>query len=445
MNPVLYLTVEIRDRDLDSRLLIAAHAVEMGYTVIVGQQWFIFNNFHRMPPGIVLFKTANKIQTENMANAKKFGNLVATNDEEILACGSEDCFLLAVNDEALELCDIFFAQSEPHRAALKRKFPKMGCKIHVTGNPRADLIGPWGRTRYLKLAEQIRAEHGRYILFNTNYSRLNSIWGNVDQALDVARRAGTFDPDDKASVDAVSEDLAWESRNRAEIINVMKWTSDNLKDHKVVIRPHPGEKAEYWDDLCGHVPNIRIVRETDHIPWTLGAELLVHTSCSTGTEAALLNTPAVSLTPMPEAQRHELVLSNQVNPTFKNWNDACHAIYSYFNENTGPLANKPSTTTVIESYFPNKGAGESASTMTNHMTELLEKRGASASQDYAWKPLPGGLRPVPRRDVWKHKFSVEAEEVIGRIEDLRPLAGLTRPIKLTTIAESLFKIFPNYS
>ena len=62
MEPIAYLTVEVKHRDLEPRLLIASHLVKAGITVVVGQQWAMFPNPSAFPPGIVLFKTVNEIQ-----------------------------------------------------------------------------------------------------------------------------------------------------------------------------------------------------------------------------------------------------------------------------------------------------------------------------------------------------------------------------------------------
>ena len=71
-----YLTCELLGRDLDSRLLVAAHLVSRGIACVVGHQWGIFGNLSQCPKGVVLFKTANEVQGRAAADARRAGHKV---------------------------------------------------------------------------------------------------------------------------------------------------------------------------------------------------------------------------------------------------------------------------------------------------------------------------------------------------------------------------------
>src|SRR6185437_6710777 len=64
-----------------------------------------------------------------------------------------------------------------------------------------------------------------------------------------------------------------------------------------------------------HMPNVKVIHEGPHVPWTLGCELLLHTSCTTGLEAAIAGKQAASLVTM-DTWASRAFLSNKVNPVF---------------------------------------------------------------------------------------------------------------------------------
>ncbi len=83
MESIAYLGLEIKQRELESRLLIAARLLKAGVVVFFGQQWSLFSNADALPPGVVLFKTVNGIQAKPMADFRSKGHIVASTDEEV--------------------------------------------------------------------------------------------------------------------------------------------------------------------------------------------------------------------------------------------------------------------------------------------------------------------------------------------------------------------------
>src|SRR3954471_17235748 len=91
LHRIAYLNCELKSRDLDSRLLIAGHLVDAGFTVIIGQQWAIYGNVlaKNAPPGCVLLTTANTNQVALMAGCRSEGHAVLASDQEGLAFADE--------------------------------------------------------------------------------------------------------------------------------------------------------------------------------------------------------------------------------------------------------------------------------------------------------------------------------------------------------------------
>ena len=109
MNPVLYISVELKVRDLDPRLIVAAEALKQGLHVIIGQQWALSKNIFNVPRGVFLFKTVNEIQATHMIDARDAGHVVTASDEGVLACASDVCFQTGMGSSAPKLLDRFYA------------------------------------------------------------------------------------------------------------------------------------------------------------------------------------------------------------------------------------------------------------------------------------------------------------------------------------------------
>ncbi len=441
MNPVIYMSVELKPRDLDSRLLIAAEALKQDLHVVFGQQWALSKNIYAVPEGAFLFKTVNEIQATQMIDAREAGHIVSSTDEEVLACGSDACFEAGMGPTAAANLDLFFAQSHSHADVVARQHPSVSDAICVTGNPRIDLLSSWGRNIYAKNASKIRERVGRFVLFNTNFGTINSIWNARENPVDIAIRIGRLDPNDPESVAAYENLLTWERDNMAAMENVISWLAANQSDVTAVIRPHPAEDASYWVNKFRDVDNIHVVMGTGHIPWTLAAEVLVHTTCSTGMEAALLGTPALSVTPRPQAAHHQYNLSNKVNPSVLDAKQACAAVGQYLADRTGPIAMSERYAETPPQTFPNLGQGHAAAAIVSEIKTRMGE--VQSGRDYSWELRSGeAWIRVDRRAEWQEKFSVDSQEVASRLQIMGNLAGLTTGIKLQKIDDSLFHIYP---
>lgn len=440
MEPIAYLTVEIKHREFESRLLIAAHMLAAGFPVVVGQQWSLFMNADALPQGVILFKTVNDIQANNMANFRKAGHLVAATDEEVLVCMDDPGYLLAFGATAASNCDLFLAQNAHQRDAIVRRFPDLADRIEVVGNPRIDLLAPRGRATFAREAEAIRQEHGPFVLFNTNYGSINSIWKDSKAVLAIAARAGAFDPEDKESVRTFEALLEWERKNYEEMLPLVSWAIKNLPRHKIVLRPHPGEAPDYWHKVLAGAANTLVVPRSNPHPWIMASDLVVHTGCTTGLEAALLGKPSANVAPAKHPLFERLV--NFANPKFEKWQDAAVAITAFLDHGNGPIVeNRAAYERVLSEYFPGYSDGDSAKIMAGKLIELLVKHGAQPSSTYKPK-LRNKFHQADRHPTLRDKMSVGQDEFIAMFENVRRNYGLKTPAKLLELDESLYLLRP---
>ncbi len=310
---LLYLLIEEADRELKSRALIAAVAVERGFDVVLLPQWTAWRNWAVLPPGVALFKGNNAAQCVEMREAKRHGHLVASIEEETLGVIGEGeihrCYAAAID----EVCDIVFANGESQAEVLRARFGALSGSIHVVGNPRVDLLKGAFIGDVHAAAEDLRRRYGDFILINTNFSSINPRDGDTLAYFDTCANVGVLDPRQADDLDDFFTWCAWERTNLAAVGEFVRKARER-SPWPLIIRPHPTENLEPWVEIAaGMGDRARVIREGDHLAWTAAARVLVHPGCTTGTEALLLGTPAVSLA-VDDNCWHDLYLSNLVNP-----------------------------------------------------------------------------------------------------------------------------------
>jgi surface carbohydrate biosynthesis protein len=441
MQAIAYLALEIKQRELDSRLLIAAHLVHAGLPVMFGQQWAIFRNADVLPKGLMLFKTVNRIQAVNMQNCRDCGHLVAATDEEVLVCLQEACFFEVFSEIAADNCDLFFAQSELHKTLVEQRFPSLQGKVQVSGNSRLDFLAPRGRTAYAAEAQALQDQYGDFILFNTNYGQINSIWKDLNEVIKIAAKAGLVKPEDPKSVAEYQAKLEWERRNLLEIAALIDWTLRDQPQYKVVLRPHPGERVEFWQEQFGQRPGFTIIPRSNPHPWLMAAKLVAHTSCTTGLEAVLLGKPVVNLVPIPHPTFD--YVTNHVNPTFPTWRTAAAAMSAFFRENAGPIVDdRDRCQTNLRTHFPDHDEGIAAKKIADGVLHLLASRGVPAGSPVDLTFSDPGFRVFNRPATLKDKFTVTQDEVLAGLRNAASRMGLALKADVVTVDDSLFMLMP---
>ncbi|WP_374311634.1 surface carbohydrate biosynthesis protein [Dongia sp.] len=314
---ILYLPMEIASRELDSRLLLAALALKRGFEVILGQKWLIERNIDAMPAGIYLSKTLTQRDAKSLRQAKDRGYLVAAIDEEMPGLVTSPDELRWISDDAVAATDRIFISGDHNTSSVRTRFPQSADRVISALNPRWDLLRPGLRHFYEQEAAEIRERFGSFILINTNLGFTNSEKGSAEEIIGEQERLGKLSMANPKHVAYVNGILAMEAANREVIVKLIDELPKRFPDRRIVLRPHPSERLDTWrTQVDGHAV-VDVIREGPAIPWILAADVLVHTNCTTGVEAAALDTPAICVLPT-ETTINDRYLSNRVNPVAHN-------------------------------------------------------------------------------------------------------------------------------
>jgi surface carbohydrate biosynthesis protein len=287
----LIVPVETQARELDAKLLLAAVGAERGFPVVLGSRAFVHYALHRLPRGVYLAKSMRALSERVFGICRDLGHEILGFDEEALVHAPPQAYyerrLSAVSVSRVSHLVCW----GPENAELFAGFPACrGIPVHVTGNPRMDLLRPELRGYFAAEAGRIRAECGDFVLFNSSFGGVNSF---VPSLRETGVEEGVNAPGAFATRRAAHRLVMF--RECEAMIPVL---AEALGDTVLVIRPHPSERRDTWEALASRHANVRVVGDGNAIPWLMAARVAVHNSCTTGLEGALLDRPVIAFMPV---------------------------------------------------------------------------------------------------------------------------------------------------
>ena len=318
--PVI-LPSETQSREFDAKLVLAGLLAERGHPVYVGSRIEIHNRIHTLPRGLYLAKDIRNSSRRMFRILGRLGFEIAAWDEEAFIFSDEASYhAKRVHPDNLGQIKTFFALGARNKALIESAPGYRGTPVHVTGNPRIDMLGPRCRGFFDAQVEALRNRFGDFILINSNFGQVNHFL--PDQV--IARRAdGSL-----TNTGDTSSDF-W--KFRLKVFDAFKLLLPELAqafpDRQIVLRPHPAEAHETWRVAAGAAPNVHVVHEGSVYPWIRASAVAVHNGCTTGLESFLLDHPVIVYQPVRSAEFDDM-LANQVSAPVFSGDDLIAAISS---------------------------------------------------------------------------------------------------------------------
>jgi surface carbohydrate biosynthesis protein len=287
----LIIPVENQVRELDAKLLLAAVAAERGFPVVLGSRAFVHYSLHRLPRGVYLAKSMRKLSDRVFGICRDLGHEILGFDEEALVHAPPEAYYERRLSAAAVRRVSHLVCWGPENAELFAGFTACeGIPLHITGNPRTDLLRVELRNYFAPEVGRIRAAHGPFVLFNSNFGGANSF---VPALRETGRTEGINAPGAYSTARAAHRRVLLS--HCEAMIPIL---ADALGDTTLIVRPHPAERHDTWESLARKHPNVRVIAEGNVIPWLLASSVTVHNSCTTGLEGTLLDRPVVAFMPV---------------------------------------------------------------------------------------------------------------------------------------------------
>lgn len=296
---LLLIPVENQVRELDPKLLLACIALRRGFSCVIGSRREMEFSIDAFPESIYLSKSMTVRSLLFFQVAEKFGHKIVAWDEEALVHLPPDTyFSRRLHPRAIQYVSHLFAWGKDN-ADLWRQYPGLPKKtpIHITGNPRGDMLRRDIRIFYRNDVEEIRKTYGDFVLVNTNFNHVNAFGPDLN----------LFKPvNGPAKPPAFGRAARGMSRTYAEGLRDHKLAvfedfkrlipalDETFPDHTIVVRPHPTESHEPYRNIASRCRRVKVTNEGNVVPWLMATKALIHNGCTTGVEAYLMGVPAVS-------------------------------------------------------------------------------------------------------------------------------------------------------
>jgi surface carbohydrate biosynthesis protein len=295
----LIIPVENQVRELDPKLLLGCIAARRGFPVYIGSRREIHFHIPAFPKGIYLSKSMTGASDLMFRIMRSLGHQIVAWDEEALVhLPDEIYYSRRLSPKAMAHVSNFFAWGEDN-AELWRRYPQIpaDAAIHVTGNPRNDLLRPEMHAYYAAEVEKIRAAHGKFFLVNTNFNHVNG-FTPVQNLFQPSTGGGAPPPFGRAAK-GMTRDYAEGLRDLKEAVfadfqEMIPRLDRAFPDHNIVVRPHPTENPEVYQAIARRCQRVIVTNEGNVVPWLLAAQAVIHNGCTTGVEAYVMRVPAIT-------------------------------------------------------------------------------------------------------------------------------------------------------
>jgi len=437
-NPVLYIPVESQNRELDAKLLIAGSVAAAGVKVVLGWQRAVVTNLANLPPGMVLLKGLNKIQRGHMRRAVKAGHMVAAIDEEGFAISDPECLLKDIDPDVAEFCQKVYAPNPTYRRVpLENRGFEAG-QVLVTGNPRGDLTRPPFSEILREEADALAAKHAPMVLVNSNTCAVNSAWGDLDRYFRVCAEIGWLDPNDPKGHQTFHDHVSHDQASFVAMREALELFHAALPEHDIVIRPHPSERFEPWHKQYAHRDRFHVTSEGNNLAWIMAADLVLHTSCTTGSEAALMGQPVISLVPEGACVAHWYV-TNKVNPIAGSPREAADMARRLLVEDEDVFAaGRSEREANMVEFF---SLGGDVPSHDRIASDILGHFGAPIDRDYHWRIERLNVLEESIAESNKNDFDLAA--LNQRLDLLERFADGFKKPRARRIHDELFMLEPN--
>jgi surface carbohydrate biosynthesis protein len=283
--------VETASRELDGKLLLALFAAEHGLRPIIGGRAAIHHQLHKIPRSIYFAKGARSRSRNVFRQLRALGHVIVAADEEALVRPHDDMFMCKLDPKTMRHVQLLIAWGQDNKEVWLRSSFVDGIPIATDGNPRTDMLRPEFRAYHAAAIAAIRERYAPFILFNTNFFDVNHFIPNKTRF-----KVADWVPAER-KVELKTTRIAHKRALFDSFLRLVPQIAGAIAPVNLVIRPHPSESLQVWEEAARDITNVKVVREEAVVPWLYAAEALLHNGCTTAVEAAVVGTPAINFEP----------------------------------------------------------------------------------------------------------------------------------------------------
>ena len=460
----LLIPVENQVRELDAKLLLACVAAKRGIASYIGPKRLVESRAASFPRSIYLSKSLLHGHRKFLRLACKLGHAVVAWDEDALVhLPPEIYFSRRLSPASLGCAAHLFAWGEDN-ADLWRHYPQLpeGLPIHVTGNPRGDLLRAEMNGYYAARVAELRRTYGEFILINTNFNHVNAFTPNRNlfQPDGAADAAPVFGRAARGMPREYAEGLRRHKQaNFEQFLQMIPALEKAFPDHNIVVRPHQVENQEVYRRIAASCHRVHVINQGYVVPWLKASKVMIHNGCTTSVEAFAMGVPVVS---------YRAAVNREYDDGFYRLPNGLS--YPCFNFE----ALQDTVGSILKGRAPDDGQAERHALLRRYlaaqdgplacerMVNVLERAAADlacAPKPPFWNRLGSWFKITKRRirrpsilddtaadeslDYQRHKHpEVTSDDMRARIQRFRQLLGYDGELQLTQVYPAIFRIDP---
>ena len=462
--PLLLIPVENQVRELDPKLLLACIAARRGYSSVIGSRRELDFRIASFPKGVYLSKSMTVRSIKMFKILRKLGHTIVAWDEEALVhLPAEIYFSRRLSPVAMAYLSHLFAWGLDN-AELWRQYPQLpsGIPIHITGNPRNDMLRPEMHGFFEEDVRKLRDTHGDFVLINTNFNHVNAFYPVQGLFLPV-KTPGEVPKFGRGARGMTREFAEGFSNHKQAVFNDFKRLIPELEkafpDYNIVVRPHPTEKHEVYHEIAATCERVRVTNDGNVIPWLIAARALIHNGCTTGVEAFVMRVPAISYRAtandfydygfyqLPNRLSHQCFDFEELRTTLRrildgdldatDGNERTALVNQFLAAGNGPLACERIVDVLVKitpdlSRLPDPTLKDRLDGRIRSVTRKLTKRFLSY--------LPDSHN---RLEFHRHRYpGISLDKVRERVSRIRKALGENERLEVDQIANEIFQIGP---
>lgn len=317
--PSLIVPVESQVRELDAKLLLACVAAERGFRVFFGSRAYVHYRLASMGRGIYLAKSMRSLSRNVFSLLRNLGHeIVAFDEEGLVRLPPDEYYNRRLDSSVVAKVSHLLAWGEDDAEVFLR-FPGRGeIPVHVTGNPRIDLMRPEIRDIFAGEVAQLKDAHGDFILVNTNFGYVNAFVPSLNLMQPAEPPGVGLVPGEntRGMTPDVARGLAAHKQALFDHFRALvPRLAASFPGHRIVVRPHPSESHAGWEEAAAGYENVRVLHEGNVVPWLMASSALIHNGCTTAVESAVLGVPAIAYRPV-RSKAFDLELPNRLSHEF---------------------------------------------------------------------------------------------------------------------------------
>jgi hypothetical protein len=332
--------------------------------------------------------------------------------------------------------------------------------IHVTGNPRGDLLRPEMRAFYEKDAEQICNTYGQFILINTNFNHVNAFYPaqNLFQPIEEPGRQTEFGQAARGMTREYAEGL--QSHKQAvfeDFQRLIPTLEKSFPEYTIVVRPHPTENQDIYHRIAERCQRVQVTNEGNVVPWLMATRALIHNGCTTAVEAFAMRVPAISYraTVNDEYDNGFYRLPNRLSHQCFDFDELRDTLQSSLAGDL-PASNGDDRKALIDYHLAAQDGPLACELMVDVLEKIAERLSQSPKPPFTdrlasqWQATrrrirknykshrPGSLKSM---EFQRHRYpNISRDEVREKISRFRHVLGDDGEPQIDQISKTLFKI-----